>query len=181
MVLNLFGYFAFYHADKVKAIFYAKMKIKLIWIGKTSENYLQQGISIYMNRLQHYCRFESQEIIIPKKFNALPESALKKKEAEALLNSLEQGTKLILLDEKGSQQNSVQFADFINKQQVDGIPSLTFVIGGAFGFDESLYQKADLKFSLSSMTFSHQMIRLFILEQLYRAYTIIKGESYHNA
>jgi 23S rRNA (pseudouridine1915-N3)-methyltransferase len=154
------------------------MKIKLICIGKTKARYLKQGMDEYLNRLKHYTKFELVEW--PGIKNKMKAEALKEAEGKWILDQLSPQDYLVLLDENGQNLRSVSFAKKINQWQVQAIPHLVFVIGGAYGFSPSVYEKANYQLSLSTMTFSHQMIRLFILEQIYRAFTILKGESYHN-
>ena len=156
------------------------MKIKLITIGKTDKNYLIEGIKEYQNRLKHYINFQFiiiQDIKNTKKLN--PETQ-KKLEGNLILKNIEKSDFLILLDENGKQYSSVNFAKFIEKQMITSQKSLVFVIGGPYGFSDEVYEKANQKISLSLMTFSHQIIRLIFIEQLYRAFTIIKGEPYHH-
>ena len=156
------------------------MKITLFVIGRTEEAYLKEGIEIYMKRLSHYTQFEIIEYHPPRKHQSLPPLLLKEKEAEATLNYMDKADYTVLLDERGGTFSSVAFAQFIQKRLNQSVKQLLFVIGGAWGFDDSVYQKASLKLSLSTMTFSHQMVRLFFVEQLYRAFTILRNESYHN-
>jgi 23S rRNA (pseudouridine1915-N3)-methyltransferase len=155
------------------------MKIKLICIGKTANNYLKDGINEYIKRLQHYCNFETIEIPDVKKKN-LTEEQLKIEEGKLILNKVSKNEYLILLDERGKLYNSKEFSENINKKGINGISAITFVIGGAYGFSEEVYKNANEKLALSKMTFTHQMVRLVFLEQLYRAFTIIKGEKYHH-
>ena len=155
------------------------MKIELWVVGKTAFKYLDEGILLYEKRLRHYTPFEL--VILPDVKNPpLSTDALKTKEGEVILNKLTKDDVLILLDENGKQQTSIEFSKFIENQQISSAKRLVFQIGGAFGFSEGVYNRANFKLSLSKMTFSHQMIRLFFAEQLYRAFTIIKGEKYHN-
>tara|TARA_Y100000385_G_scaffold271778_1_gene311993 strand:- start:197 stop:670 length:474 start_codon:yes stop_codon:yes gene_type:complete len=156
------------------------MKIRLIVIGKTSASYLKTGESDYEDRLKHYCKFE--ELLIPQLKNGgkLIHNDLKIKEGKLILKSITPNDQVILLDEKGKSFSSIDFSGFLNKKILTSAKSLVFVIGGAFGFSEEVYNRADSKLSLSKMTFSHQMIRLIFKEQLYRALTILKGEKYHN-
>ena len=157
-----------------------QMKITLLAIGKTEETYLKEGIEIYLRRLSHYTHFEFIEYQLPRKHQSLPPAILKQKEAEAILNFMDKADYTVLLDEKGKTFTSVSFAQFLQQRLNQSVKNLLFVIGGAWGFDEDVYQKATMKLSLSAMTFSHQMIRLFFAEQLYRAFTILRNESYHN-
>lgn len=156
-----------------------QMKIEFWVIGKTDFDYLKEGIALYEKRLKYYVPFEIVTIGDVK--NApLSMEALKTKEGEMILNKLQKDDFLILMDEKGQQKSSVEFANFLEKKQLDGTKKMVFQIGGAFGFSDAVYERANMKMSLSKMTFSHQMVRLFFVEQLYRAFTIIKGEKYHN-
>jgi 23S rRNA (pseudouridine1915-N3)-methyltransferase len=155
------------------------MKIELWVIGKTDFDYLKQGIVLYEKRLKHYVSYE-MVVLNDVKNPPLSVEALKTKEGEVILNKIQKDDFLILLDENGVQWASVDFANFMGKKQVDSVKRLVFQIGGAYGFSEAVYQRANFKMSLSKMTFSHQMIRLFFVEQLYRAFTIVKGEKYHN-
>lgn len=157
------------------------MKITLLLIGKTEEAYLREGISKYLNRLRHYARIDFVEIPELKNTKALTQEQQKVKEAELMLKKLSPTDHAILLDEKGVQLSSQQFADYLDKKAISSVSNLVFIVGGPYGFDQSVYQRANDKISLSRMTFSHQMVRLFFAEQLYRAYTIIKGEPYHHA
>lgn len=156
------------------------MKIELWWIGKTNMDYLEKGIREYEKRLKHYSAFEIISIPDIKGAGKLDDVALKKKEAEIVLKKLSGDTFLVLLDEKGKQLRSLDFATYIQKKRNQSTRKLVFLIGGAFGFHQSLYARADEKLSLSNMTFSHQMVRLFFIEQLYRAFTILSNEKYHN-
>jgi 23S rRNA (pseudouridine1915-N3)-methyltransferase len=155
------------------------MKIELWAIGKTDIDYLKEGISIYEKRLKHYVSFEIV-ILNDVKNPPLSSEQLKIKEGEVILAKLQKDDCLIVMDESGKQFTSMDFASFLEKKQVESIKRLIFLIGGAFGFSETVYDRANHKMSFSKMTFTHQMIRLIFVEQLYRAYTIIKGEKYHN-
>jgi 23S rRNA (pseudouridine1915-N3)-methyltransferase len=156
------------------------MKIKLLVIGKTDDNNLKALIEKYQNRLKHYINFEL--IIIPDIKNAknLSENQQKEKEGELILKQLKPIDQLILLDENGKEYNSVLFSEYLQKKMNSGIKQLVFVIGGPYGFSEEIYKKTQGKISLSKMTFSHQMVRLFVVEQVYRAFTILKNEPYHH-
>jgi 23S rRNA (pseudouridine1915-N3)-methyltransferase len=155
------------------------MKIKLIQIGKTHFSFVEEGVKLFENRLKHYCKFEQVVIEIPAKHRGAEASVVKKLEGELLLRYLSPNDYVILLDEKGQVYDSRKFAALLEKTQMHHA-SIVFVIGGAYGFSDEVYARANSKLSLSAMTFSHQLIRLIFLEQLYRAYTIIKGEPYHN-
>ncbi len=156
------------------------MTIKLLAIGKTDSNHLQQLISEYQNRLKHYIKFELEIIPDIKNVKNLSEIQQKTKEGELILKKLNPTDVLVLLDENGKQFTSVAFSEYLQKKMNSGLKQLVFVIGGPYGFSDALYQKAQGKISLSKMTFSHQMVRLFVAEQLYRAFTILKNEPYHN-
>lgn len=156
------------------------MKITFVTVGKTEDAYLREGIDKYLKRLKHYTKLEIAEIPELKNTKALSEDQQKAKEAELILKKVGATDHLVLLDEKGMEFDSVKFADYINKKNISSVNNLVFVIGGPYGFDQSVYQRANDKLSLSRMTFSHQMVRLFFIEQLYRAFTIIKGEPYHH-
>lgn len=156
------------------------MKIDLVLVGKSDQKYLQEGIDIYLKRLKHYCQFEMKVIPDLKSTKSLSEEQQKEKEGELILNQLKDSDFVILLDERGESFSSVDFAQLIEKRQVAGTRRLSFVIGGPYGFSKEVYAKANAKLSLSAMTFSHQMVRLLFIEQLYRAFTIINGEPYHH-
>ena len=149
-------------------------------IGKTDEPYLIEGIEKYLKRLKFYVDFKL--VVIPdiKKNKGMSADLQKRKEGEMILKSLNSTDQVILLDEQGKEYSSVQFSILLEKKMIASVQQLVFIIGGPYGFDEAVYQRANGKISLSKMTFSHQMIRLFFAEQLYRAYTIIKNEPYHH-
>lgn len=156
------------------------MNIKLIAIGKTDNKSLQTLIDDYSKRLSFYIKFDLE--IIPDLKNAknLSQSQQKEKEGELILSKIGASDQLILLDEKGKNFSSMAFSDELQKKMNSGIKTLVFVIGGPYGFSASVYAKANGKISLSLMTFSHQMVRLFFIEQLYRAFTILRNEPYHH-
>ncbi|UOE50365.1 23S rRNA (pseudouridine(1915)-N(3))-methyltransferase RlmH [Mucilaginibacter sp. SMC90] len=156
------------------------MKITFLTVGKTEDAYLKEGIDKYVKRLKHYTKLELAEIPELKNTKALSPEQQKAKEAELILKKITPLDFVILMDEKGSEFTSTQFAAYINKKEISTSANLIFIIGGPYGFDASVYQRANDKISLSRMTFSHQMVRLFFVEQLYRAYTIMKGEPYHH-
>ncbi len=156
------------------------MKIKLIAIGKTDNKELLRMLESYQKRLSHYIKFEFKIIPDIKKVKNLSEDQQKEKEGLLILKELVPTDQLVLLDEKGHEFRSIEFSRFLQKKMNSGIKQLVFVIGGPYGFSKSVYQKAQGKVSLSKMTFSHQMIRLFMVEQLYRAFTILKNEPYHH-
>lgn len=157
------------------------MKITLLAIGKTDDDYLKNGMEIFTERLSHYIRFNFIEVQVPKNLKKLNAAQLKEAEGKLIMKYFEDADVVILLDEKGKTYTSEGFSDFLQKNMNAGVKHLLFVVGGAFGFSPEVYEKANSKLSLSSMTFSHQMVRLFFTEQLYRAFTILKNEPYHNA
>ncbi len=156
------------------------MKITFLYVGKTGDAYLKDGIDKYVKRLKHYTRLELVEIPELKNTKALTEQQQKAKEAELILKKIAPVDHVILLDENGIELTSKQFAAYLDKKSVSAASGLVFIVGGPYGFDQSVYDRANDKLSLSQMTFSHQMIRLFFVEQLYRAFTILKGEPYHH-
>jgi 23S rRNA (pseudouridine1915-N3)-methyltransferase len=156
------------------------MNIKLIAIGKTDNKNLQLLMDEYTKRLSFYIKFETEIISDIKNAKNLSESQQKEKEGELILTKIIPTDQLILLDENGKQFASIDFADELQKKMNSGIKTLVFVIGGPYGFSDAVYSKAVGKISLSKMTFSHQMVRLFFIEQLYRGFTILKGEPYHH-
>jgi len=156
------------------------MNIKLIVISKTDVPYLQTGIDEYFSRLKHYCDFELVVIPALKNLGKASPEEIKEKEGELILKQLAKVDQTVLLDEHGKEYTSVGFSEYLQKQMNVGTRTLAFVIGGAFGFSPAVYAAATHKISLSQMTFNHQMVRLFFLEQLYRAFTILRHEKYHN-
>jgi len=156
------------------------MNIKVLAIGRTDDKQLQQLIDLYVKRLSHYVKFELEVIPDLKNTKNLSEAQQKEKEGELILKKLTPTDVLILLDENGKQFTSVDFSSYLQKRMNAGIKTLVFVIGGPYGFSETIYAKANGKISLSKMTFSHQMVRLFVVEQIYRAFTILRNEPYHH-
>lgn len=156
------------------------MKITLLAIGKTDSKQLHDLIEDYKKRLGHYVRFSLEIIPDPKQTKNLSETLQKQAEGEEILKRLITADQVILLDEKGKMNTSEQFAGFLQKKMNSGLKRLVFVIGGPYGFSEEIYARANGKISLSAMTFSHQMVRLFFVEQLYRAFTILRNEPYHH-
>ena len=156
------------------------MNIKLIAIGKTDNKNLQSLIEEYQKRLSFYIKFELEIIPDIKNVKSLSEAQQKEKEGELILAKLTPTDQLILLDENGKTFSSVKFSEELQKKMNAGIKTLVFVIGGPYGFSETIYAKANGKISLSLMTFSHQMVRLFFIEQLYRGFTILRNEPYHH-
>ncbi len=156
------------------------MTIKLLGIGKTDDKTLQNLTDVYVKRLQFYNKFEIELIPDLKKVKNLDENQQKQKEGELILNKINPSDFVVLLDENGKLLSSVGFSEFIQKRFNSGLKQVIFVIGGPYGFSEDVYNRANSKISLSKMTFSHQMVRLFFTEQLYRAFTILKNEPYHH-
>ncbi len=156
------------------------MKIQLLVIGKTDDAYLSEGIAKYAERLKHYIQFELKVLPDLKNRKTLSEEQQKKAEGELLMMQFQPQDTIILLDENGTQHSSVGFASTLERQLHSGGKRLVFIVGGPYGFSEAVYGRAQSKISLSPMTFSHQMVRLIFVEQLYRAFTIIKGEPYHH-
>lgn len=156
------------------------MRIKLISIGKTNEKYLQEGILEYRKRLRKYAQLEWVELPNIRKSVKLSANELKLKEGEVILKEVKDRDRVFLLDENGLHYSSREFAKFLNKQFTHFSGDLVFVVGGAYGFSEEVMKRSEGKVSLSKMTFSHQMIRVFFAEQVYRAFTILRGEPYHN-
>ena len=156
------------------------MNIKLLAIGKTDNKALQSLIDDYTKRLSFYVRFEMVELPDIKNVKSLSESQQKDTEGELILSKLTPTDQLILLDENGKNFSSVGFSQELQKKMNSGVKTLVFVIGGPYGFSDAVYSKAQGNISLSAMTFSHQMVRLFFIEQVYRAFTILKGEPYHH-
>ncbi len=156
------------------------MNIKLIVIGKTDNINLNALIEEYTKRLRFYIKFDLEVIPDIKNVKNLSESEQKTKEGQLILEKLIPTDQLILLDENGKEFNSFGFSDFLQKKMNSGIKTLVFVIGGPYGFSDEVYQKAQGKVALSQMTFSHQMVRLFVIEQIYRGFTILNNEPYHH-
>lgn len=156
------------------------MKINILAVGKTTTAYLQQGIDEYIKRAGRYMPVQMTIVPDVKNANALPAARRKEMEGRAILEHLQAGDRLVLLDERGRQYTSTEFARAIEADANRGVRRLVLVIGGPFGFSPEVYDRADAKVSLSAMTFTHEMVRLFMAEQIYRAMTIIRGENYHH-
>ena len=156
------------------------MKIVLVVVGKTNEKYLTEGISDYQKRLNHYTNFEIVEISNIKNAKNFSEKELIKKEGEMIFKQINTSDYLVLLDDKGNDVSSPSFAEKLQQWMISGKKRLVFVVGGAYGFSQEVYNRGNEKLSLSRMTFSHQMVRLFFVEQLYRGYTILNNEPYHH-
>ena len=156
------------------------VKILLLTIGNTDKKYMREGIDDYVKRLVYYLPFEMKVIPDIKNRSSLSCELQKEKEGQLILNQISPGDFLVLLDERGTEFTSLGFSKWIEKKMIAGTRQLVFVIGGPYGFSETVYAKAQGKISLSLMTFSHQMVRLFFIEQLYRGFTILKNEPYHH-
>ena len=156
------------------------MNIILLTVGKTDVKWVKEGLDLYTSRLKHYVPFSVTEIPELKKLSALTKQQIKEKEGELILKQLAPGDTLILLDEHGRELRSLEFAEFMEKQLAAGGRNLIFTVGGAYGFSDAVYARAQGQIALSKMTFSHQMVRTIFAEQLYRAFTILKGEPYHH-
>lgn len=156
------------------------MKVQIWSFGKDHEPYIREGMQLFSERLKHYCDFEVKVLNAGKGISGLSERELKKKEAKILLSILEPQHVLIVLDERGKELSSLQLSAFLQNHQVLASRTLVFLIGGAYGIDESVLLKARSVFTLSHLTFPHQLVRLIVAEQLYRAFTIINNEKYHH-
>lgn len=156
------------------------MRITLLTVGKTDVRWVREGLELYSSRLVHYVPFELVEIPELKNVSALTKDQIKKKEGELVLKQIRPSDEVVLLDEHGRQFGSVEFSKYLEEKLSRGSRDLVFVIGGAYGFSEEVYQRSNAEVSLSKMTFSHQMVRTIFVEQLYRAFTIMKNEPYHH-
>lgn len=156
------------------------MKIVLLSVGKTNIDFIREGIDDYLKRLKFYVKFENIELNVLKNSKNLSKNELLKKEAELILSNISDSDFVINLDEKGRVISSSEFAKQISKYRIMSKKKIVFIIGGAYGFSEEIYSRSNDSISLSSMTFSHQMVRLFFVEQLYRSFTILNNESYHH-
>lgn len=157
------------------------LKVRVLQIGKNQEDFISAGITFYEKKLKHYCQFEVITLPPPKVLRHLQSEDIKKKEADLFLKQLLAKSWVVLLDERGKTFDSLDFANNIEKWTVAGQSQVDFIIGGAFGFSKELYERSNFQVSLSKMTFSHQIVRILFLEQLYRAFTILKNEPYHHA
>jgi 23S rRNA (pseudouridine1915-N3)-methyltransferase len=156
------------------------MKIKLLVIGKTDDKNLNALIDMYMKRLKHYITFEIQVIPDIRGAKNFTTEQQKEREGELILNAVENPDMLVLMDENGQAFGSVEFSNYLQKKMNSGIKQMVLAVGGPYGFSKAVYERAQEKISLSKMTFSHQMVRLFVVEQLYRAFTILNNEPYHH-
>ncbi len=155
------------------------MKMTLLTVGKTDRDWVGDGLEIYTKRLSHYIQFSINEIPELKKVSALSRDQIRQREGELILGNVRSSDEVILLDERGREYSSLEWAASLEKKMAAG-RDIVFVIGGAYGFSDDVYARADGKISLSRMTFSHQMVRVIFAEQLYRAFTILRGEPYHH-
>lgn len=156
------------------------MEIVLLTIGKTTQSYIQEGINEFTKRLKRYVPFKIEIIPDLKSSRSITPDLQKEKEGEAILNSLSPSDYCILLDERGKEYTSIEFSGHLQKIMSSGRKRAVFIVGGPYGFSSLVYKRADEKISFSKMTFTHEMIRLFFSEQVYRAMTILKGEPYHH-
>ncbi|MBQ3997232.1 MAG: 23S rRNA (pseudouridine(1915)-N(3))-methyltransferase RlmH [Bacteroidales bacterium] len=156
------------------------MKITLLTVGKTDVKWVKEGLDLYVSRLSHYVQFSLVEIPELKNVSAFSQAQIKEKEGDLILAAIRPSDEVILLDEHGKEFRSVEFARFLEERMARSGRDMVFVIGGAYGFSQKVYERSDRKMSLSAMTFSHQMVRTIFAEQLYRAFTIMRGEPYHH-
>ena len=156
------------------------MKITLLTVGKTDKDWVRQGLDIYTSRLKHYIPFSIVEIPELKNVSSMSRDQIKVREGELILKNIKPGDDMILLDERGRTYSSLEFAKLLQDKISYAGKDIVFVIGGAYGFSQAVYDRAGSKMSLSRMTFSHQMVRAIFAEQIYRAFTIMRGEPYHH-
>ena len=156
------------------------MKITLLTVGKTDIKWVSEGLEVYASRLRHYLPFEMKEIPELKNVSALSREQIKQTEGKLILKNIKDSDEVILLDERGKEYRSVEFAAFLEKRMALSSRDIVFVIGGAYGFSQEVYERSNGKVALSKMTFSHQMVRTIFVEQPHPSCTIIKGESYHH-
>ena len=156
------------------------LRIRFLWIGRTQEAYLKEGLKIYQQRLLHYAHIVTEEIKPQRSWQSLPEITRKQAETKALLERLLPGEQSILLDEQGQQLDSTGLSRWMKNFHLQSVPQMTFMVGGPYGVNCKAFPQQTKYLSLSPMTFSHQMVRLILLEQVYRAFTIVKGEPYHH-
>ena len=156
------------------------MKIHIVFVGKTDGDLFRKAIADYAGRISHFIQCSVEELPDVRNTKSLTEKEQKEKEGEAVMRALQPGDHLVLLDERGEEMTSHEFADYIDRKMMKVPKRLVFLIGGPYGFSPQIYQAAQGKISLSRMTFSHQMVRLFLVEQIYRAFTILRGLPYHH-
>ncbi len=157
------------------------MRLCLLLMGKTTDSFVKEGMLNYQKRIERYVPFEVNVLPEIKNTRNMPMAEQMKKEGELLMNYFKQDDEILLLDERGKERNSIEFAKFLDEKMLYSNKRMVFVVGGPYGFSKEIMQKAHGKISLSTMTFSHQLVRVIFLEQLYRAMTIIKGEPYHHS
>ncbi len=157
-----------------------QMKMMLLTVGKTDVKWVRDGLDLYVGRLVHYIKFSIREIPELKNASSLTKEQIKEKEGELILKNIGTSDDVILLDEHGKDYRSIEFAKYLEEKISSSGKDIVFVIGGAYGFSNTVYERSNGKLSLSKMTFSHQMVRTIFAEQLYRAFTIMKGEPYHH-
>ena len=170
-----------YLANSAPNHYFCGVNLTLITVGRTDVKWVREGLELYTSRLKHYVPFSVTEIPELKKVSALTEQQIKEKEGELILKLIGPQDRVVLLDERGRTFRSAEWAAWMEKTMSSGSKNLVFVIGGAYGFSEAVYARAQEQLSLSAMTFSHQMVRVIFAEQLYRAFTILRGEPYHHA
>jgi len=156
------------------------MKITLLLVGKTSDDYIQKGMDNYLKRMKRYISFSVEMIPALKNAKSLSKDQIKDKEGQLILSKISETDFLLLLDENGKEMSSVGFSEYLKKMMLQSVKNLVFVVGGAYGFSPQVYERGNSKLSISQMTFSHQIIRLIFMEQIYRAFTIINNEPYHH-
>ncbi|HNW98198.1 MAG TPA: 23S rRNA (pseudouridine(1915)-N(3))-methyltransferase RlmH [Bacteroidales bacterium] len=156
------------------------MKIKLVLTGKTEEKYIIEGFSLYEKRIKHYIPFEVYVLPSAKGSVKLAPTQIKEQESTFQMKNIGDSDYIVLLDELGKEYRSIELASFIQQRMNSSVKCLVFLIGGSYGFSQEMYKRANMKLSLSKLTFSHQIVRLLFMEQLYRAFTIIKNEPYHH-
>ena len=156
------------------------MKIVLMTVGKTTTEYLRKGIEMYTARINRYMQFELNELPDIRNTKSLTEAQQKEREGELILSALQPSDAVVLLDERGREMTSREFADEIDRYGIRGTKRLVYIVGGPYGFSGKVYDRANAKLSLSRMTYPHEMVRLFFTEQIYRAMTILRGEPYHH-
>ena len=156
------------------------MKVRFIWVGKNSEDWLQEGVDEYLKRLKHYVSLSVEIIPAPKNMPKNDVDKWKEMEGDAILSKIASSDEVYLLDERGQGYSSEELSEFLQKKMSASVKNLVIVIGGAYGFSEKIYKRANGMISFSKLTFSHQMIRLLLCEQVYRAFTILRGEAYHH-
>jgi 23S rRNA (pseudouridine1915-N3)-methyltransferase len=153
------------------------VRLKVLWVGKTQQEWVREGITDYSSRIRRYLPLE---ILEAREEKGAAEEIMRERECERLTKLLPKNARLVLLDEKGTLMSSPEFADFIGKNRDAAVPELVFAIGGAYGFSQGFRSRADTSIALSRMTFTHQMVRVFLLEQIYRGFTILNREPYHH-